>query len=520
MNKLFTNLKSYAILGSLGALSLTTQAQSTNVFDDVIASSADHTILETAILTANLDNTLRTASGLTVFAPTDAAFTALLGEMGISANDLLADPDLDQILLYHVLGVEVLSTDLSNGTFATTLNGDSAFVSVLSSGAYVDQAMVTTPNLTVDNGTVHVTNDVMLPQNSLIDVAVSNGFSILSQAIIAAELAPAIVDPMSDLTVFAPTDSAFIQVLAELGITANDLLADPELDQILLYHVLGSEVMSTDLSDGVFASTLQGDSTFVSLLPSGVYLDQAMVTATDVDADNGVVHILNDVVFPQNSIVDVAITNGFSTLTQAVVTAELAPALIDPMSNLTVFAPTNDAFDDLAVTLGTDIDGILALPNLQDVLLYHVLGDTVSSTQISNGTVNALNGEQLTLSVDMGNVMVNTSNVTLADVGADNGIVHVVDAVLLPITTSLEEVDAISINTYPNPATNFIRIDGLGDQLTFVTMYDLNGKMVLENQVVSTSTDIDVSDLQNGVYLLKATSGNEMFSLKVQINGK
>ena len=86
-------------------------------------------------------------------------------------------------------------------------------------------------------------------------------------------------------------------------------------------------------------------------------------------------------------VVDVAIDAGFTSLTTAVITAELLPALTDPLAEYTVFAPTNDAFNEIATALGTDIDGLLALPNLQDILLYHVLGSEVASSSVTNGLI-------------------------------------------------------------------------------------------------------------------------------------
>src|SRR5690606_30106677 len=105
-----------------------------------------------------------------------------------------------------------------------------------------------------------------------------------------------------------------------------------------------------------------------------VFVNQAQVTGTDIGADNGVVHILDAVVLPSETVVDIAIDNGFTSLTAAVVEAELLPTLVDPFATFTVFAPTDAAFDDLATALGTNLAGVLALPNLADVLTYHVLG--------------------------------------------------------------------------------------------------------------------------------------------------
>jgi len=104
-----------------------------------------------------------------------------------------------------------------------------------------------------------------------------------------------------------------------------------------------------------------------------VYANQAMVNAADLSADNGIVHSIDAVVLANETVVDIAIDNGFTSLTTAVVTAELLPALTNPFATLTVFAPDNAAFDQLAADLNTDLNGVLASSNLADILLYQFL---------------------------------------------------------------------------------------------------------------------------------------------------
>jgi uncharacterized surface protein with fasciclin (FAS1) repeats len=160
-----------------------------------------------------------------------------------------------------------------------------------------------------------------------------------------------------------------------------------------------------------------------------IFANQAQVELADVGADNGVVHAIDAVLLPVETVADVAIDNGFTTLTTAVVTAELLPALTAPFGEFTVFAPTNAAFDDLATALGTDLDGILALPNLGDILLYHVVGEELFSTDLSDGELTMLNGENTFIDLSDG-IQINNATVQGPDNGADNGVVHIIDAVL------------------------------------------------------------------------------------------
>jgi uncharacterized surface protein with fasciclin (FAS1) repeats len=227
-------------------------------------------------------------------------------------------------------------------------------------------------------------------------------------------------------------------------------------------------------------------------------VNQAEVTAVDIMADNGVVHVLDAVVLPIETVADVAIDNGFSTLVTAVVTAELLPALSDPFSEFTVFAPTNQAFLDLATALGTNLNGILALPNLADILLYHVVDSTILSTQLTAGPLATLEGSDVIVSLT-GGVKINDANVTTADVPADNGVVHVLDKVILESYLGIDENNAFSFGLFPNPSNGLVTIDGVDNAEVIVS--DLSGKTFL-NQSVNNNSSLDLNGLSNGTYLV------------------
>jgi len=418
----------------------------TNVFDDVIAPSPNHTYLEAALLQENLAVALQNPSAtLTVFAPDDAAFTALAAALGTDINGLLALPNLDDILLYHVLGTTVPSTAVTNGAIVSPLSPTNTLKLTLTGtgNVFVNHGQVTTANLNASNGTVHVTNAVLLPLETVADVAIDNGFSTLVTAVVTAELLPALTDPLANYTVFAPTNQAFDNLATALNTTVSGLLVLPNLADVLTYHVLGTEVPSSAVTNGAIVQPLSTTNTLKLTATStgSVFVNQAQVTSVDINADNGIVHVLNAVVLPVKTVADVAIDNGFSTLVTAVVTAELLPALTNPLANYTVFAPTNDAFDDLADELGTTVNGLLALPGLADILTYHVLGTEVLSSAVTNGAVvqplSTTNTLKLTATAD-GDVFVNQAQVTAVDINADNGVVHVLDAVVLPIETVVD----------------------------------------------------------------------------------
>jgi uncharacterized surface protein with fasciclin (FAS1) repeats len=515
MKKQFFNygLRKIILPVSVLVLSFGIKAQ-TNVFDDIIAVSPNHNYLEAALVQQGLDVALKNnAATLTVFAPDDNAFMAIASALGTDINGLLALPNLTDILTYHVLGTTVPSSGVTNGAIVQPLSTTNTLkLTVTTVGAvFVNQAQVTTADLTANNGVVHVINGVLLPAQTVVDIAINNGFTTLTTAVVTARLLPALTNPLSTLTVFAPTNAAFDNLATALGTNVNGLLALPNLADVLAYHVLGTEVLSSAVTNGAIVQPLSPTNTLkVTLTGSGnVFVNQAQVTAVDILADNGVVHVLNAVVLPVETVVDLAIDNGFTSLTAAVVKAELLPALTNPLASLTVFAPTNAAFDNLAAALGVDLNGVLAHPQLADILLYHVIGSEVLSTQLVNGPVATLNGQNITIDLTNG-VKVNASNVVLADVQAYNGVVHVIDAVLLPSLADLMENENNVFEIYPNPSTDMLNVAS-ADAKEF-QIINVLGAVVKSGEVLNNS--ISISDLENGQYFIQITTNSTVQSAK------
>jgi uncharacterized surface protein with fasciclin (FAS1) repeats len=497
------------VVHSIGAVLLPAQTVA-----DVALGSAVHTTLVAAVVEARLLPALTNPlSQLTVFAPTNDAFTAALSALGLTAGQLLASPDLENILLYHVLGAEVVSGSLTNGQIATPLNtANTLKVTIDGSNVYINQAQVTAANLQADNGVVHVLNAVVLPAQTVADVAIgSTAHTTLVAAVVEARLLPALTNPFSQLTVFAPTNDAFAAALTALGLTAGELLASPNLSDILLYHVLGAEVVSGSLTNGQIAAPLNTDNTLkVTIDGTDVFINQAQVTAANLQADNGVVHVLNAVVLPSETVADIALgSSAHTTLVAAVVEARLLPALTNPFASLTVFAPTNTAFDNLATALGTNLAGILANPELTDILLYHVVGSEVLSTALVNGPVVTLNGQSVTINL-MSGVMVNNATVTAADLLSDNGVVHVIDAVLVPSLANITEMSAANLEVSPNPSSDIIKISNIS--ATDFSIINNNGSVVKSGKVVN--NEVSVSDLENGNYFIQLTNNTGVYQAK------
>lgn len=282
--------------------SMTPSFSAENDIVDIASGSTDFTVLVAALQEADLVGELQGEGPFTVFAPTDAAFTMLLTELGIAAEDLLGHPQLAQVLLYHVVPGKVMSTDLSDGMMPETLKGDKLMID-LSDGVKINDSNVVTADIEATNGVIHVIDKVLIPEdfilsgNDIVDIALSDpNFSMLVSLLQKADLVGALQDE-GPFTVFAPTNAAFADLLNALDITASDLMQQPDLAKVLLYHVVNGKAMSTDLVDGMRLPTLKGEYVYVDLT-TGVMINQSSVVSADIQAVNGVIHVIDKVLVP------------------------------------------------------------------------------------------------------------------------------------------------------------------------------------------------------------------------------
>lgn len=281
---------------------------------------------------------------------------------------------------------------------------------------------------------------------TIVDLAVADGrFKTLVAGVQAAGLAETLSGE-GPFTVFAPTDEAF----AALPAGTLDELLMPEnkqqLTDILLYHVVPGKVMASDVTgmDGQMADTaLEGKQLGIKVDMGNVYLnDNVKIITTDIEASNGVIHVIDAVLLPtteeaamdQMDIVDTAVADGrFTTLVAAV----QAAGLVDTLKGegpFTVFAPTDDAF--AALPAGT-LESLLApdaKQQLTDILLYHVVSGKVMAADVVGLTsAPTVLGKDIAVKVEDGKVYLNdTTQVIITDIETSNGVIHVIDAVLLP----------------------------------------------------------------------------------------
>lgn len=294
--------------------------------------------------------------------------------------------------------------------------------------------------------------EVMPDEPSIVDIAVADGrFDTLVSAVVYTGLADALSS--GEWTAFAPTDDAF----AKLGLDESNItsaFSKAELTDILLYHVLegavNSEAAKASVGDIVMAN---GKIAGLKVFEGNIYVnDDSKVIIPDIMASNGVIHVVDTVIlgpWPRgeeeapavgggdevaagNTIVDIAVNDGrFDTLVAAVVYTGLADALSG--GEWTVFAPTDDAFAKLGLD-ESNITSAFSKAELTNILLYHALEGAVSSdkAKASVGDIVMANGEKAGLKVFQDNLYVNDdSKVIIADVAASNGVIHVVDTVIL-----------------------------------------------------------------------------------------
>lgn len=268
---------------------------------DIVVEDARFSTLEAAVKAAGLAGTLGGTGPFTVFAPTDQAFAALPAG---TLDALLADPTgaLKEVLLYHVVSGNVKAAQVVTLSKATTVQGQDVAIRVEGGKVYLNgNVEVTVTDIEAKNGTIHVINGVLVPaapKKTLTDLVVEDArFSTLEAAVKAAGLAGTLAGA-GPFTVFAPTDEAFAALPAG---TLDALLAEPSgaLKDILLYHVVPGDVKAAQVAVLTKAATALGKDIRIEVKEGKVVLNgKVTVTATDIPASNGTLHVIDGVLLP------------------------------------------------------------------------------------------------------------------------------------------------------------------------------------------------------------------------------
>jgi uncharacterized surface protein with fasciclin (FAS1) repeats len=263
-----------------------------------VVSDPNFSILEAAVLKANLADALATSNPITVFAPDNAAFNAA----GITEAVIASLPvsRVDSILKYHVHPGFVTASDVPASNGITTLLGTQLYASNNANGVFFNGIGVKQANVEAANGVVHVINNVLIPPTRTIAqiAAGDTSFSFLVQAVTRAGLLSAISGP-GKFTVFAPTNAAF----RAAGITDIAALPQATVETVVKYHVLTTNVFASDLINNANVPTLQGGNLLVNTSPARVKIATSTavssnITAANITATNGVVHVIDRVLLP------------------------------------------------------------------------------------------------------------------------------------------------------------------------------------------------------------------------------
>jgi transforming growth factor-beta-induced protein len=489
--------------------------------------------LESVLEQTGLDQTLAGAESATVFAPVNSAFATI--------DTSALDGDLrTRVLNYHVVTGQALSAeDISDGQTVTTAEGSDLTFGVSDGEVTInDAATVGNPNIEAANGVVHLIDQVLLQRTTLNErLDITANLDTLNTALDQAGIAGALDEGAGNgpFTVFAPTDDVvgpYHVNDATLPAGAQNLLASGDLASVLQYHVVGGNALSaSDLlgSAGGTQQTLSGASLDIDSTSGGTpTVDGVPVSTADVQVRNGVIHLIDDLLLEQTTIAQRAsFTRALDSLTTNVDEAGLAGTL-DGSGPFTVFAPTNGAFgayDDLSPNAALQ----------SKVLTYHVVsGDRLAASDLLS---DLRSGGPFTLTTEQGaEIAVDTSDggavtlngrplISTPDVGASNGVVHVVGDVLVD---HLNVVERATVNPSFDVLEQLIGQVGTSSDLTasgpytvfaptnqaLLGLFDTNGDGAIDG-----ADDLPSNDVLRAILDYHIVSGAEVRSGDIPSGG-
>lgn len=495
---------------------------------EIVEGSEVHTTLETALIESGLNGvTSDPEVDLTLFAPTDAAFDGLPDGV---LTSLLDDPTgaLANVLLYHVVAGTALSTDLSDGQEVLTLQGETVTVGIDAGIITINGAEVTIADIPAENGVVHVIDAVLVPE--LCTVFVGGPYGDFNTSFGGAPLAQDGICPFNVLTAFESwasegyvVDNCVAGTTYTFGLSGGATGAwDPAF---IVVDATTGEVIASETEGLSITWECPADGEYIWIIQEeGFCGGQSDNTGTN----NGFPYMTCESAV---TITDIVVSSDIhTTLETAVIEAEL-DGILAGEGPFTVFAPTDAAFDLLPDGL---LDDLLGDPfgDLTTVLTHHVANGIAYSTDLSDGqSVPTLQGEDVTVGIDGAGVVTITSatgvvaEVIVANLIASNGVVHVIDAVLIPTLSSVDNLSSVDdLSVFPNPTNNQFTVDielNASERVT-VDLVNIVGQVVksvdLGNRSAGLNREyIDVNDLSEGIYFMNLTVGDTQGTVKVQV---
>ena len=450
--------------------------------------SYDFSMLLTALDVTGVDETIAAEDGVTLLAPTDDAITAFIGGFGLPFEDFLVHPEATALLRQHIADVPLTGTDLVLRSSFESLDGQVFPLEATPMGLTVNGCDVLKTDIDACGATIHVIDCVLMvdspPPPSLspppppptaacraLDAALfESGFPVSTfvTALEATGVDSSLRASENGATVFVPVDSAFESFLNESGETVTDLLTSPSLESILRSHIANTELSSADLASFSGLESVSGDVFPVESTPQGVKVNGCNVLGTDIDACGLTVHVIDCVLVmkapplppPPASCLPLGPKlrgdNGDVYDVSILKTALDATGLqstIEQSDGMTLFAPTDAAFDGFLRGTGMSVDDFLVSPGARNALQHHLSGVRLSSQSLAGFTAfENLNRQMIPVEMSSNGLTVDGCNVLEANIEVCGATVYVIDCML--VLKALETPPTSSSPPPPFPASN------------------------------------------------------------------
>ena len=421
----------------LTVLELLAAAPSNSHFNDIVANDDVNSLLDSE-------------TDLTVLVPNNDAIDAYAAAMGMTTADFIASESAVDMALYHIVpNSAIMFSALSGESVVTTALG---MPISFQENEVVNATDVAAADLEASNGVVHLLDEVVALSDGIYQwLDASTQHNYLTAAVNFLGLDGAF-SAIGTRTIFAPTDGAILAYADANDLSIFDIVYNPEFLDALLVHSVGSAALTSgDLLAAGNVTADSGDELFITSSEGAVYVNAAEVTNVDNLTQNGIVHVVNEIIMPMNFLSD-AIADAGLTLLDTLLTLT---GIIDELSvpaNYTVFAPTDSAIMAFLEAEELTLDELLLdVDGLTEGLLLHVVDDLLASTDLEDGDqLMTLAGDAVLVEVAEGSVMVGGAAVVQADIPADNGILHLMGAVLTPYIEGCTDEDACN---YDDDAT-------------------------------------------------------------------
>ena len=481
---------------------------------DFISSSSTTEHLETIAANFDLTSTLQDGQNLTVFAPSDDAVESYASSLGQDIGLFLESNEALEMIQYHVaLDQEILFSSIGDDLEFYTALGTTMQVSATNGVNLANAASIVTADVALDNGTVHLLDEVIVPSMSIYDwIDASSSHNYVKIAIDNANLME-MFDALDAMTFFAPNDAAFIDFADANDLTIYDILYSPDLSSILMEHLIAESLAyASDLLEDGSSTAASGNGLYVFMNASGAaQVNSVPILATDIMTHNGLIHSIAGIIQPIDLLSDVLQAQGLTLLDTLLTETGLSPAINFSGAEYTLFAPTDSAIINFMAEVGATLEDFLTDPDgLTEALLYHTTSGIAYASDLTDGmqiTMNSSPDETTTVSFMGDSIFINESMVVAADIGVFQGLIHIIDHVLeQPESGCMDEmscnfneeavlddgscysIDA-SISTENiaclNGITGSISVDSVlfnqTDDLAFV-LFDLDGNLLAENE--------------------------------------